>query len=85
MIRMVYFYFKKNVPQQIAALAPEHAAYWQVQGLAHYSGGPFEDRSGGLITFSVDNLDHAQQPVRDDPFIKAGVLEQHWIKVWKTE
>jgi hypothetical protein len=52
-------------------MAPEHAAYWRNQELRDYSGGPFEDRSGGLITFSADSLDDAQQLVRDDPFIKA--------------
>jgi uncharacterized protein YciI len=85
MVRIVYFYFMKNVPQQIAATAPEHAAYWHTQGLTDYSGGPFQDRCGGLITFSADSLSHARHLVSEDPFIQANVLEQFWVKVWQTE
>lgn len=35
-------------------------------------GGPFADRSGGLITFRADNDEQAQQAVATDPFIREG-------------
>ena len=85
MVRIVYFYFMKNLPQRITELAPGHAAYWRAQELPDYAGGPFEDRSGGLITFSAVDFEAAQQLVSGDPFIQTGVLEQHWVKVWNTE
>jgi hypothetical protein len=41
-------------------------------------GGPFADRSGGLITFQTESDAQAEQFVADDPFVSEGLLEQHW-------
>ena len=51
-------------------------------GLAHYLGGPFEDRTGGLITFDADDAAQAQCAVRGDPFVLEGLVEAHWLKEW---
>lgn len=83
-MRVLYFYFMKSEPEQIRTIAPEHSAYWHAQGLPGYAGGPFEDRSGGMITFSVNDLEQAQQLVKDDPFIKAGALRYYWVKAWEN-
>ena len=53
-----------------------------VRGLAHYLGGPFEDRTGGLITFDADDAAQAQRAVREDPFVLEGLVEAHWLKQW---
>src|SRR4029450_12491324 len=50
-MRFVYCYSMKDDPAAVRELAPKHAAYWHELGLAEYIGGPFADRSGGLISF----------------------------------
>ena len=69
----------------VAAVAPEHAAYWRGLELREYLGGPFADRSGGLISFQIDSHDDAAQLVADDPFVREGLVERSWLKQWKVE
>jgi uncharacterized protein YciI len=65
--RFAYFYLMKPDPERIRAIAPRHAAYWQQLRLDHYVvGGPFADRTGGLITFEAD-VSEAERAVRPDP------------------
>jgi hypothetical protein len=52
-MRFVYCYSMKDDPDAVGEVAPQHAAYWHQLGLAEYIGGPFADRSGGLITFEA--------------------------------
>ena len=59
--------------------------YWQGRELREYLGGPFGDRSGGLISFETDSQDVAAQLVADDPFVREGVVECSWVKEWKVE
>jgi uncharacterized protein YciI len=40
------------------------------------------DRSGGLITFGAESSAHAGALVADDPFVREGLLEHHWVKEW---
>lgn len=54
--RPAYFYFMKNDPDRIRSVVPLHVEYWKGSGLEGYMGGPFADRSGGLITFEAENL-----------------------------
>jgi hypothetical protein len=54
-MRFLYFYLMKDAPARVQATAPGHAAYWHDLGLRDYLGGPFADRSGGLITFHADS------------------------------
>ena len=58
-MRCSYVYFMKDNPDGVAAVAPEHAAYWRRLGLREYLGGAFADRTGGLITFEADSHDDA--------------------------
>jgi hypothetical protein len=62
--RFVYFYFMRSDPEQVRATVPENVSDWHGLALADYLGGPFEDRTGGLITFRADA---AQQAVTDSP------------------
>ncbi|MGZ6589229.1 MAG: YciI family protein, partial [Solirubrobacteraceae bacterium] len=63
----------------------EHAAYWHGLELREYLGGPFADRSGGLVSFETDSHDDAAQIVADDPFVREGLVECSWVKEWKVE
>jgi uncharacterized protein YciI len=84
-MRCSYIYFMKDDPDRVAAVAPEHAAYWRRLELRAYLGGPFADRSGGLISFEIDSHDDAAQLVAHDPFVREGLVEHSWVKEWKVE
>jgi hypothetical protein len=58
-MRVVHLYTMRDEPDRVRAIAPEHAAYWNGLGLPGYLGGPFGDRSGGLITFEADSIEDA--------------------------
>ena len=83
--RFVYLYFMQGQPEQIQATAPRHVAYWKGRRLEGYQGGPFADRSGGLITFIEESMDRATGIVADDPFVLEGVIGDSWIKEWTVE
>jgi len=36
----------KKEPEKIQSVVPEHVAYWNINNLKGYMGGPFTDRSG---------------------------------------
>lgn len=65
-----------------AGHSPKHAAYWQELHLDGYLGGPFADRSGGLITFQAESGAAAEALVANDPFLQEHLLERHWVKEW---
>ena len=54
MRRYAYFYFMKEDLERVQAVAPRHADHWHGYRVGDYLGGPFGDRSGGLITFSAE-------------------------------
>jgi hypothetical protein len=52
-------------------------------------GGPFIDRSGGLIAFEIESSDKAEQLVADDPFPPGGAHREqvaegvgHRLSAW---
>jgi uncharacterized protein YciI len=81
--RFAYFYFMRREPERIRSVAPRHTAHWRGLALDDYEGGPFDDRSGGLITFRADDLEQARSAVADDPFVTEGLLAEHWLKRWE--
>ena len=81
-MRFVYFYLMKNNPEGIRNVAPRHAEYWKGKMLPDYLGGPFGDRSGGLICFSAEDIGAAEVLVAGDPFVKEDLLEVRWLKDW---
>jgi uncharacterized protein YciI len=84
-MRFAYVYFMKRAPERERAVAPEHAGYWRGLELRQYLGGPFGDRSGGLITFENGSWEEAEQLVTRDPFAREGLLEDRWLNEWKIE
>jgi hypothetical protein len=62
-MRCSYVYFIKDDPDRVQAVVPEHAAYSRGLELRDYLGGPFTDRSGGLISFATDSREEAEQLV----------------------
>jgi uncharacterized protein YciI len=84
-MRILYFYFMKDAPDRVRAAAPGHAAYWRGLALREYLGGPFADRSGGLIIFNADSGEQAKRLVAGDPFIREDLLDRHWVKEWVVD
>lgn len=58
--RFVYFYFNRTEPERIRQGVPTHVQYWKTANLQGYMGGPFADRTGGLISFVASNLEEQQ-------------------------
>lgn len=83
--RFLYFYFNRNKPEKVRQVIPAHVQYWKSVRPKDYMGGPFADRSGGLITFVASNLDEATEVILQDPFILEDLIEQKWIKEWSPE
>ena len=83
--RFAYFYLMKADSDAVRVVAPRHASYWRELRLSHYVGGPFEDRTGGLITFDAADATEAERAVRGDPFLLQELVEAHWIKRWARE
>ena len=70
-MRFIYCYWMTEDPSGVQQTAPRHAAYWHRLGLPYYVGGPFGDRSGGLISFEAPTQERVEQLVFDDPFQRA--------------
>jgi uncharacterized protein YciI len=84
-MRVLHFYTMKQDPDRVRAVAPRHAAYWAQVGARDHEGGPFDDRSGGLITFEVDSREDAERLIAADPFVREELLERSWVKQWLVE
>jgi uncharacterized protein YciI len=82
MPRFVFFYTLSDDTERIRDSVPAHVAFWRESGVEGYQGGPFADRSGGLITFKAASLEEAGEVVEKDPFLTAGVIRERWVKEW---
>lgn len=85
MKRFAFVYFMKDSPLKIREVVPYHVDYWTQHRLDGYVGGPFVDRTGGLISFEASSQVEASALVADDPFSVHGLLELSWVKEWETE
>lgn len=81
----VFFYLMKEGAPGIREAVPGHVAHWKAARLEGYRGGPFADRSGGLITFRAADLREATELVERDPFVRLGLLRERWTKEWAPE
>ena len=78
--RFAFAYFMKDRPRRIREIAPYHIEYWrEIQGVI---GGPFADRSGGLVLFDAASLEEATTVVGQDPFAVHALLADWWVKEW---
>jgi uncharacterized protein YciI len=84
-MRFLYFYLMRGEPDRVRGIAPEHAAYWHALELRDYLGGPFADRSGGLITFEIPSAEDAERLVAGDPFVQEDLLERRWVQEWSID
>ncbi len=84
-MRIAYLYWMKDDPDRVKTVAPEHAVYWRDLGLPGYLGGPFADRSGGLIMFEADSLEAAESVIAADPFVREQLLESSVVKQWMPD
>ncbi len=80
-----FFYLMKNDPEKIRDSILSHIKYWKDSKPVNYSGGPFSDRSGGLILFEAENIEAATELAMNDPFIVREAIETNWIKEWVRE
>jgi hypothetical protein len=83
--RFVYFYFNRNEPEKIRQVVPAHIQYWRAANVKGYMGGPFGDRTGGLISFLAPDLPRATDFILQDPFILEDLILEKWIKEWILE
>ena len=83
--RFIYFYCNRAEPERIRQVVPAHVQYWRVSDLKEYLGGPFADRSGGLISFVASSLEEAMEIILQDPFILEDLIAEKWIKEWIVE
>ena len=70
---------------RVAATVAGHVRHWMQLGLPDYVGGPFADRTGGLITGMTYDNQQAQRAVDADPFVREGLLKAHWLKQWSPQ
>jgi uncharacterized protein YciI len=75
----------KDEAERVRLAVPSHVAHWRELRFAGYLGGPFEDRTGGLIIFETDDAVHAEQAVETDPFVEQRLLDVYWLKEWAPE
>jgi uncharacterized protein YciI len=80
--KFVTFYFFKVSRERVMEVAQEHRDYWAEGSRANHTGGPFADRSGGMIIFAARNLEEAEQMAGQDPFVTKDLLEKRWVKEW---
>jgi hypothetical protein len=84
-MRFLFFYLMADDPDRVRRIASEHVEYWHELRLAGYVGGPFGDRSGGLITFEADTPALAEQLVAGDPFLHQDAISTWWLKQWLVD
>ena len=85
MKRFIYFYFLKDNPDLLREVIASHVSYWKTLRLGQYIGGPFKDKTGGLISFEATGLDTATELVEQDPFVANGLIEKSWVQEWVPE
>lgn len=75
----------KKETEKIRLVVPLHIEYWKDLNLKKYSGGPFSDRSGGLIIFEAKNIEGATKIAMSDPFVLENLIVNKWVKEWNVE
>jgi hypothetical protein len=71
-LRFAYFYLMEDDPDRVRATVPRHVAHWHDLELTGYLGGPFADRTGGLITFQANDDQQASARWTATPSCRKG-------------
>ena len=85
MTRYAFSYLMSDDVALIRETVPLHVEYWKTLDLPDYIGGPFADRSGGLITFSAADDEVAGKLAAGDPFVKTGAVTEYQVGQWMVE
>lgn len=85
MALFMFSYQMHNRPEQIKSTVLGHVSYWKSQTFEYYKGGPYADRSGGMIIFTAPGIAEARSIIEKDPFMKNGIVDTHVLKEWKPE
>jgi len=82
MARYAFSYLMSDDVALIRETVPRHVEYWNALELPDYIGGPYSDRSGGLITFSAQDDEVAGRLASGDPFVKTGAVTDYRVRQW---
>jgi uncharacterized protein YciI len=79
-----YTYSDATVPGRDET-RPAHRAWLNAQFDAGFvrSSGPYPDGSGALVIVEAGDLDAAQKTLAEDPFSKAGLIDNVRVVEWK--
>ncbi len=72
--------------ETVLRLRPSHRAYMAeilAQGRL-FAAGPFEDGTGALFIYEVDDLAAAEAIVAADPYSTGGAVKDHELKPWRV-
>lgn len=78
----VFCYVMKFEPARLKTLIPAQIEYWQKFAPENFTGGPFKDRSGGMLSFSAADMAQAEEICKNDPFVKSGIVDEYWVREW---
>lgn len=82
MSQYAYFYFTRADSPNFEDIVLRHIQYWKTNQPVQYAGGPFADRSGGLILFRARDSEAAERLTANDPFVVEQAIEARWLKQW---
>ena len=78
--QFLFFYFTDNDVEGVERIIKKHIEYWKDNKPENYKGGPFSDRSGGMISFTAENFEIAEKLAFGDPFVIEKVVKRRWLK-----
>lgn len=78
----IFMYFLVDDVQKIKNTIGPHVKYWKNEEFNYYRGGPFSDKTGGLIIFTSKSYEEATEIINNDPFIKGDTLKEYLLKEW---
>ena len=81
MKKFIFFYFNSQL-EKIRETVPSHIGYWNSHKFEYYKGGPFVDKTGGMIIFTADNPAQANKIISKDPFMIENLIAEYHLKEW---
>ncbi len=81
MKKFIFFYFNTRL-EKVREVVPSHIDFWNNQQFESYTGGPFSDKTGGMIIFTANSLTEANEIIKKDPFMAGNLISEYYIKEW---